>query len=204
MPVTLADARRGRHTRPAARPYCVGMRGRRRLIHLNGAPGIGKSTLAARYAAEHPGTMAVELDTLRTWVGGWREADHDLLPDVRSAGFALASAWLESGHDVVLPQLVARADHIDWLREVAERAGADLVELVLLGERHDVVRRFDMRRAQGAPDHVADVVMPEDAELLAYHDALETGAASWPAAVAVPSRAGDLEQTYTAVLAALS
>lgn len=61
------------------------MRGRRRLIHLNGAPGIGKSTLAARYAAEHPGTMAVELDVLRTWVGGWREADHDLLLDVRSA-----------------------------------------------------------------------------------------------------------------------
>ena len=181
-----------------------GLCGRRRLIHLNGAPGIGKSTLAARYAAEHPGTMAVELDTLRTWVGGWRVGDHNLLLAVRSAGLALCSAWLQSGHDVVLPQLVARADHIDWLTDVAGRAGADFVELVLLDDRDDAVRRFGMRGGQGGPDHVADVVVPADAELLGYHDALVAGVASWPAAIAVRSRAGDPEQTYAAVLAVLA
>lgn len=61
-----------------------------------------------------------------------------------------------------------------------------------------------MRRSQGGADHVADVVVPEDAELLAFHDALVAGGASWPAAITVPSRAGDLEQTYAAVLASLS
>lgn len=178
---------------------------RRRLIHLNGAPGIGKSTLAARYAAEHPGTMAVELDALRTWVGGWREADDDLLLAVRGAGLALCSAWLESGHDVVLPQLVARTDHVEWFRDVATRSGAELVELVLLGDRDDVVGRFAARGGASWSDHVAVLVKDEGGAelLLGYHDALVAGVACWPEALAIRSVTGDPDHTYAAVLAAL-
>jgi adenylate kinase family enzyme len=45
-----------------------------RLIHLNGPPGIGKSTIARRYPAELPGVLNCHIDVLRTLVGG-RERD---------------------------------------------------------------------------------------------------------------------------------
>ena len=44
-----------------------------RLLHLNGPPGIGKSTLARRYAAEHHGVLNCDIDVLRTLIGGWED-----------------------------------------------------------------------------------------------------------------------------------
>ena len=46
-----------------------------RLIHLNGPPGIGKTTLARRYAAEHLGVLLCDIDVLRTMIGGWQDDD---------------------------------------------------------------------------------------------------------------------------------
>lgn len=44
-----------------------------RLIHLNGPPRVGKSTLARRYANEHPGVLALDLDVLAGLIGGRKE-----------------------------------------------------------------------------------------------------------------------------------
>ncbi|MDR7312720.1 putative kinase [Nocardioides luteus] len=44
-----------------------------RLILINGMPGVGKSTLARRFAADHPGTLVCDVDVLRTFVSGWRD-----------------------------------------------------------------------------------------------------------------------------------
>lgn len=40
-----------------------------RLIHLNGPPGIAKSTLSARYADRHPGTLNLDADVLHRLIG---------------------------------------------------------------------------------------------------------------------------------------
>jgi hypothetical protein len=44
-----------------------------RLIHLNGPPGIGKSTIAQLYVDEHPGTLNLDIDRVRCLIGGWRD-----------------------------------------------------------------------------------------------------------------------------------
>ena len=44
-----------------------------RLIHLNGPSRVGKSTLAHRYAGNHPGTVCLDVDVLVGQVDGWRE-----------------------------------------------------------------------------------------------------------------------------------
>ncbi|HEY3954535.1 MAG TPA: hypothetical protein VGM53_14255, partial [Streptosporangiaceae bacterium] len=46
-----------------------------RLIHLNGPSRVGKSTLAHRYADNHPGTLCLDVDVLNrksepSWAGG--------------------------------------------------------------------------------------------------------------------------------------
>lgn len=42
------------------------------LILLNGPPAVGKSTLAARYADDHPGTLNLDIDLLHPLIGGQR------------------------------------------------------------------------------------------------------------------------------------
>ncbi len=116
------------------------------LIHLNGPPGIGKSTLSALYADRHPGTLNLDIDRLHGLVGGWQDDDgrtHDVL---RPLALAMASTHLRDGRDVVLPQYLARLEEIEAFEQVARDEGADFHEVVLLDEKAESVARFDRRR----------------------------------------------------------
>ena len=75
------------------------------LIHLNGPPGVGKSTLAQRYVDEHPGALNLEIDTVASLIGGWREDFFGVLAAARNIAIAMAEAHLRTGCDVVMPQL---------------------------------------------------------------------------------------------------
>lgn len=62
--------------RPAARndptPSDMGQKSSiGRLIHLNGPPGAGRTTLARQYLADHPLALVVDLDDLRMNLGRW-------------------------------------------------------------------------------------------------------------------------------------
>src|SRR5215212_2939673 len=92
----------------ASRRLAPRARGMTRLILLNGPPGVGKSTLAARYAGEHPGTLCLDIDVLRTMVGGWADDYARTGALVRPAALGLLTAYLRESGDVVLPQLISR------------------------------------------------------------------------------------------------
>ena len=44
-----------------------------RLILLNGPPAVGKSTLAQRYADEHPPALNLDIGRIRSMLGRWRD-----------------------------------------------------------------------------------------------------------------------------------
>ena len=50
-----------------------------RFIHLNGPPGIGKSTVARAFAAEHPGVLNLDIDQVVALIGGWQDCFWDAL-----------------------------------------------------------------------------------------------------------------------------
>jgi predicted kinase len=176
-----------------------------RLIHLNGPPGIGKSVLALRYAADHPGVLVCDIDRLRTMVAGW---EHDFAgagERIRTTAIAAISAYLATGADVVLPQLVTRPDQLDRFRVAAEAAGAAYVGVVLAADPDEVVARF-RRRADALDDPVTRTVTAvvdelggdaalrqscRDLDRLARTEALTTVASTDP------------ESTYAALLAVL-
>src|SRR5262245_52193339 len=118
---------------------------------INGAPAVGKTTLARRYAAEHPLALVIDVDLLRTQLGGWQEHDESKAV-ARDLAAALARAHLTDGFDVLVPQYVGRPAFLARLRGLADDAGTAFVEVVLTDDPGQIAERFRARRAELAND----------------------------------------------------
>jgi 8-oxo-dGTP pyrophosphatase MutT (NUDIX family)/predicted kinase len=179
-----------------------------RLIHLNGPPGIGKSTLAQWYVDEHPGVLNLDIDQLRSLVGGWRDRFAETGELVRPLALGMAGTHLRAGYDVVLPQYLGRLSEIQRFARVARDADAAFCEIVLMDTREHSVQRFtDRSHAAALPWHrdvQAVVERGGGASLLGeMHDQLREILPSRPYAVVVPSHDGQIQQNYDALLANL-
>ncbi|MDF1603911.1 AAA family ATPase [Nocardioides sp. YIM 152315] len=181
-----------------------------RLIHLNGPPGIGKSTIARRYVDEHPGVLNCDIDVLRTLIGGWSDDFGNAGALIRPAALAMIEAYLASGHDVVLPQMLANPAELARFEACADRAGADFVERFLMDDLDRAVARFD-RRGDAEPNdvwhaQVRAIVAAQGGSdaLVHWHAALARLLEQRPSAVVVPSVEGDVDDTYRRLVASLA
>lgn len=180
------------------------------LLHLNGPPGIGKSTLARRYADDRPGVLDCEIDLLRTLVGGWSTDFVGAGALVRPVALAMIEAHLRAGRDVVLPQLLVDPAEIALFEACAARVGARFVERILMDDAERSVARFHGRAQTGSADvwhaQVQAVVAAQggDDALHRWHSALVALADDRPGAVVVPSAAGNVDETYRRLLSSLS
>ncbi|MGN6250804.1 MAG: AAA family ATPase [Marmoricola sp.] len=124
------------------------------LIHLDGPSGVGKTTIARRYAEEHPGVLACDIDRLRTMVGGWQ---HDFVGAgelVRPVALAMIGAHLRGGHDVIVPQMLLHDAERDALRAVAADGGHTYLPLVLTAPPGHARARFEGRGREDPLDAV--------------------------------------------------
>lgn len=173
-----------------------------RLIHLNGPPGIGKTTLAKRYVAEHPGVLNCDIDVLRTLIGGWQSDFGGAGALIRPAALAMIEAYLATGHDVVLPQMLLDPHELARFEACATGAGAQFIERVLMDSPAASTARFHRRGAAEAADPWHDQVRTivaangGDIELARCHAALERLLTGRPHAVVIHSVEGAIEETY--------
>jgi hypothetical protein len=113
-----------------------------RLIHLNGPSRVGKSTLAHRYADDHPGTLCLDVDVLVGQVDGWREDFSAAFLAATAHGLALAKNHLHDGQDVVVPQLVTIFDQGNPFEAAATEVGVRFIEVALLVDVDEHTRRL--------------------------------------------------------------
>lgn len=120
------------------------------LLLLNGAPGAGKSTLAARLAARRPLALALDIDQLKHSLGGWEADLQSSGLQARRLALALAGRHLEGGHDVLIGQYLARPSFLTQLQDLAGECGARFVEAALVADVPTLSARLAARRT--APD----------------------------------------------------
>jgi hypothetical protein len=175
---------------------------RPRLILLNGMPGVGKSTLAERYRAQHPGVLLCDPDRLRSMIGG---DPREAVGAVRTLALAMAAAHLRSGHDVVVPQLVADEAQLRRFVAAAEEGGGELVTVMLVDDLSHEERAmrlpYDGTHPPGVRDDLAGVEGGE--RLTSYARHLEQIALVSRAA-AIDCRPDDVEASYRALLAVVA
>lgn len=166
-----------------------------RLILLNGAPGVGKSTLARRLAEDHPLLLVLDVDVVRSLLGATDDITASWLA-ARALALAMAERHLGAGHDVVVPQYLGRPEFIEQLRSVARGTGAEFLHVVLAVGARDGEARFlergDVPQLVGATE-----TYPE------MHARLEALHPSLPGVVRVDAT-GDLDATHARLCDALA
>jgi predicted kinase len=181
-----------------------------RLIHLNGPPGIGKSTLARRYVDAHPGVLNCDIDVLRTLIGGWDSDFGAAGALIRPAALAMIEAYLANGRDVVLPQMLIDPTELARFEACAAGVGAQFIERVLMDTEEASVARFHRRGASDAEDAWHDKVRAIVAAsggnevLTRCHASLERLLPERPNAVVIVSVEGAVAETYGSLISSLN
>lgn len=173
------------------------------LLLINGPPGIGKSTIARRYVDAHPLALCLDVDVVRSLVGGWEQHQQESGAAARRLAVGMAREHLVEGHDVVVPQFLGLARFAQQLAELAAEVGADMHELVLLANREEAVERFHARAGDPAlrAHHEAAVrLVGGDAGLATAYERVLEVMRERPHTVVIPSARGDVEGTYAEVL----
>lgn len=122
-----------------------------KLILLNGPCGVGKTTLANRYAEDNLRTLNLDADKVWKMIGGWSDKKH-LTTELReSLVNAMLETHLGSNNDVIIPNIMS-VERVDRFTATAHRCGAKVVKLALMTNKEDAIERFLRRgRAQGYP-----------------------------------------------------
>lgn len=174
-----------------------------KLIHLNGAAGVGKDTIAQKYINDHPLALCAKSDELITHLGQWPQ-NYD---PARHLAFGLllsmVATHLEAGHDVIVPHLLTDLEEAESLEKVARAKAATFIEIVLSTDKADALDRVFKRGTRGEPG--TPPLTPDDRpEFEELYDNVQTAVQERPHSIEVDSVQGDIEGTYQRVIQAIT
>lgn len=172
-----------------------------KLIILSGPLGIGKSTIAAKYADHHPLALNLDIDDVRTHLGQWRERPEESAKQSKRMAEEMARINLLAGYDVIIPQIYRHEEYLVRLENVAAETKAKLIEVVLYVDKQEAVKRF-MDRGGFHPGGLIDRGGGIK-KLESMHDEMSDLIAKRPDTIKIEPAVGDIEGTYTKLLSTL-
>jgi predicted kinase len=116
-----------------------------RLIILNGSPGAGKSTAAAKLHADLPLSLLADLDSWRKLVSGWRENREESLKYTYTYAIAAIDAYLGTGKSVIVDKAIRGEEVIDALVAAGKKHDAEVFEFILTATQEVVSKRAEER-----------------------------------------------------------
>lgn len=178
-----------------------------KLILINGNPGMGKSTLAERYANEHPLTLNLDVDRIWHMMSEWQTMLSESHRLKQKHSYALAASHLAEGYDVIVPDLMETVDRPETFERIAKLHGAIFREVVLVASVDDAIERCKARaRRMGyedgfRPGGVLDTHGRELKLAEMYQNVLAVTALR-PQTIQIQPRLEDIEGTYQKFLSA--
>lgn len=179
------------------------------LILLNGPPASGKSTIATLLVAARPLALNLDVDAVRGALGAWIELPLESGLAARRLAIAMATTHLVNGHDVIVPQLLARDTFVLELEAAAKQTAARFIEIALIVDRAETVRAFESRSASPESQQHRDAQRLVERSggtdgLRATHDLLMEFLDTRPNVRRVEVIRGDIESTLRLLEAAIA
>ena len=176
-----------------------------KLIILNGALAVGKSTLAEKYAEEHPLTLKLDIDEVRRWISNFREEKEISGPLAKKMAGEMARVHLQAGYDVVIAQVFIQEEYLENLENIAKECGAEFYEFLLAISKEDSIRRFIERgKASGYPDGFSPAGLVtlggKEKKLEQMYDDMMIMIPKRPNTKIIESVEGDIEGIYSKLL----
>jgi predicted kinase len=125
-------------------------------VVINGLPGSGKSTIARRLVATRPGWFLLDVDVLRTFIGGWSRDFAESGRVVRLIAQGIISEVVASGGVVVIPQLFFEVDDFLGFARKAQDAGGEVLHVVVDVPVAECWRRLQARLSDYSEHEVGE------------------------------------------------
>lgn len=154
--------------------------------------------------ASHPLALNLDIDVVRGLLGRWADQPTEAGLLARKIAVGMAGTVLQGGHDVIIPQLLARPGFLFELERLASDVGATFVEVALMAGKTEMHAWFTARSASsGAATHQdAQVLVDRLGGLAALDQMYEDFVRlvdSRPQTRRIAARAGDVDSTFAAL-----
>jgi hypothetical protein len=147
----------------------------------------------------------LDIDRVRAQLGRWREDPGAAARAMRRAASPAARAHLTAGHDVIVPQLVARVEFIEQLAATALGSRAVFREVMLLEEPDKLRARYDdrVRQESAAGSEPITATDLTDARLAEFYQRLLRVVEARPATIVIRAGTGEVAATYQELVSRL-